>query len=146
MRSYICQFQLAKTYPDLFEANKKISTFCEGASNLEMHHIVPLGSVSTIKESTSQLRDDKGNKCNSPLNFILITKEDNLAISSKSLSEYVNQIKAVSLSNITLQASFPNSDFTNDSNMTSYLTNRFTAISGEVITRINECIDLWNNP
>ena len=35
MNAFICQYMLAQTYPDMFDANKKISVFCPDAATLE---------------------------------------------------------------------------------------------------------------
>lgn len=89
--NYICQFYLARTYPDMFDEKKKISAFIKKEDKLEKHHIIPLGSVKKIKESTSKLRKQES-IYNSPLNFIYITDTANKEISSKSVQDYENEI------------------------------------------------------
>lgn len=56
---------------------------------LQDHHIIPLGSVTTINESSKELRNDKGNILNSPLNRTYITLKSNQQISSLSLDRYL---------------------------------------------------------
>lgn len=83
---YLCQFYLTRPYSDLIHDSKKISVFEN--DKLEKHHIVPLGSVTKIGESTDTLRNNKNHISNSPLNYVFITEATNLEISDKSLSDY----------------------------------------------------------
>lgn len=56
LRAFMCQYLLAKTYTDMFDNKKIISVFSECANLLEAHHIIPLGSVTKVNESTVELR------------------------------------------------------------------------------------------
>ena len=56
---------------------------------LQDHHIIPLGSVTTINESSKELRSNKNNVLNSPLNRTYITQKSNQQISSLSLNRYL---------------------------------------------------------
>ncbi len=82
---YFCQFYLSRTYTDLIDDNTRVSVF---AGKLEKHHIIPLGSVTKIGESSDKLRNDRNNIVNSPLNYVFITDGTNLKISDKSLQDY----------------------------------------------------------
>lgn len=57
LAKYICQFYLSRTYSDLIHDDRQINVFSK--YKLEKHHIVPVGSVSKIGESTDILRKDK---------------------------------------------------------------------------------------
>ena len=63
--------------------------------DIEDHHLIPLGSVATVGESTKAIR--RGEKeehriLNSPLNRAYILKESNRAIAAKSLSQYMSGV------------------------------------------------------
>lgn len=89
---YFCQFYLSRPYSDLIHDDKIVHVFSE--DRLEKHHIVPLGSVNKIGESTNLLRNNKMHVANSPLNYVYITEATNLEISDKSLKEYEDAITA----------------------------------------------------
>ncbi|WP_026835197.1 DUF262 domain-containing protein [Eubacterium xylanophilum] len=92
IRSFVCQYYLSKTYEDMFDPSKKISVFCKESDTLEAHHIIPLGTVKKIGESTSELRKNRKHICNSPMNFVLITRDSNKEISDDSLVEYAKKL------------------------------------------------------
>ena len=60
--------------------------------NLQDHHIIPLDSAKSIKESEKELRKDKGNLLNSPLNRTFITETANKAIGGKNIQDYTEYI------------------------------------------------------
>lgn len=82
LAKYICQFYLSRTYSDLIHDDRQINVFSK--YKLEKHHIVPVGSVSKIGESTDILRKDKTNIVNSLLEYPRHRepdeKEDNIRI------------------------------------------------------------------
>lgn len=92
VKQIICQYFLAKTYSDMFDANKTISVFFEDADELEAHHIIPLGSVTKVGESASELRNKKDHICNSSLNFVFITKGANKKISDEPVNTYAKKL------------------------------------------------------
>ena len=59
MTSFVCQYMLAQTYPDMFDASKTVSVFYENAASLEAHHIIPLGTAKKVGEVTA---DPKGSE------------------------------------------------------------------------------------
>lgn len=59
---------------------------------LEDHHIIPLGSVKNIKDSSQQLRKSKENPLNSILNRTLISSTANRKINSMGIQSYIGQI------------------------------------------------------
>ena len=136
LKSFMCQYLLAKTYADLFNADKKISVFCSDADNLETHHIVPLGTVRKVGETTAQLRNNKKHVCNSPLNFVYITKASNLAVSDDSVDVYVGKIRDEAKSALHISAfksGFPVND---ETKVKELLEDRYTFLKGEVKQRI----------
>ncbi len=138
LRSFVCQYLLAKTYADMFDSNTTISVFSEYASTLEAHHIIPLGSVKNVDESTSALRNDDKNICNSPLNFVLITKKSNDAISDDSLDIYITKITdeakaALSIQNYTIAQI--DADATKQ-----ILIGRYTALKGDIKSKVKNLL------
>ena len=58
---------------------------------LELHHIMPLASASSVKDSSKELRDQKNHYLNSPLNLTLISKKSNRKIGAMSYSDYSSE-------------------------------------------------------
>lgn len=92
LRNFMCQYLLAETYVDMFDPQKRISVYSKEADELETHHIIPLGTVKKVGESTTKLRNNHKHICNSPLNFVYITKTANKEISDEPLNSYVGKI------------------------------------------------------
>ncbi len=138
LRDTVCQYYLSKTYPDLFiDSDKTLSVFSNKAQSLEKHHIIPLGSVNSYGESTTKLRKDEYNYLNSPLNFVYITKESNLAISNKALGEYIDSINRESY------AALQFSEFTStssDEDILKILETRFNSLQGDIKNRVNQLL------
>ena len=143
LRNFICQYLMAKTYPDMFESKKTVSVFSDDAANLEAHHIIPLGSVKKYDESSAVLRKKDKHVCNSPINFVLITKSANLAISSKSLDDYVGCLnsKAKSALNLTNYTSI--AAFSTDDKVERFLDSRFDWLLGDIINHIDTLLANW---
>lgn len=95
LRDTICQFYMVKTYKGIFEESVLINPFTD--KNLEKHHVIPLGSFKypdeKIKKSEERLRDNRGYFLNSPVNFIYITDNENIAISNDKISDYTKRIE-----------------------------------------------------
>lgn len=92
MTQYICQYYLAVGYRDLC-TDTTLNFFT--TSELEAHHIMPLGSDPAFKadkisynKSTLELRKKKENPYNSPLNMLYITPESNKNISDMDYQTY----------------------------------------------------------
>ena len=134
LRAAICQFLLSRSYEDMFGNGKRISAFGDNAKSLEAHHIIPLGTVKTYGESTRKLREDPGNICNSPLNFVLITKEDNNAISDDPLDVYVQKITPAAKSALHI------SEYNAGDAPEKILESRYTSLLGEIQNRINDLL------
>lgn len=137
LRNVVCQYYLSKTYFDMFEGDKVLSVFHEDAASLEKHHIVPLGSAKDIKESTCLLRNDDYNYLNSPLNFVYITKSDNLTISDKSLKDYQDLLDPKSYSALHFSAVNDTSD---EENIKKTLKSRFISLKGEIQARVEQLL------
>lgn len=61
------------------------------------HHIIPLGSATTLGQSAQELRKSKEHILNSPLNRTYISKKANDLVSSKSPDDYLNFMSELSL-------------------------------------------------
>jgi len=141
LRSYVCQYWLSKTYPDMFEDNLTISVFCN--KSLEAHHIVPLGSCKKYGESTKELRKDDANICNSPVNFVLITSESNGTISDKNLQDYRKAVKPAACHELCLDSFISSANekvVTDTSEAEKFLENRFGQIQTEIQNRVAKVI------
>lgn len=138
MKGFMCQYLLAKTYADMFDCCKTISVFCEDAVSLQAHHIVPLGTVTKVGQTTAELRNNKEHICNSPLNFVYITKESNNEISDKQITDYV-----ISITDEARQALHINaftSGIYGDDFVKSLLKDRFSALRGDIRAHINSLL------
>lgn len=138
LRSFMCQYLLSKTYADMFDSNEIISVFSKHASSLEAHHIIPLGSVAKVNESTAALRQDDKNICNSPLNFVFITKEANDAISDDSLDIYISKITDEAKSVLALQC-YVNPKIDMDATK-QILQSRYSALKGDIRTTVKKLL------
>lgn len=138
LRIFMCQYMLAKTYADMFNPNQIISVFSSAANTLEAHHIIPLGSVKKIDESTSQLRNDDKNICNSPVNFVYITKKSNDEISDDTLDVYITKITDEAKSALSIQ-SYTTSNI-NEDNTKQILKQRYIALKGEIKHYVRQLI------
>ena len=134
LRAAICQFLLSRSYTDMFDSEKIISVFGQDADSLEAHHIIPLGTVNTYGESTRKLRDNPGNICNSPLNFVLITKEANKAISDDPLNVYIQKITPAAKSALHI------TDYNAGADISKILEARYTLLLGDIQGRINNLL------
>ncbi len=130
LRNYISQYFLSRTYPNMFGSDDIVSVFSKNADSLELHHIIPLGSVKSIAESTSKLRNDKTHICNSPLNFVYITKDDNLTISNKSLKDYAEFVTDNAKSALQITQYGDNDTAKSDEKIKNILRTRYTYIKG----------------
>lgn len=132
LRAFMCQYLLAKTYADMFNSINRISVFSANAKDLEAHHIIPLGSVNKIGDSTRVLRENKKHICNSPLNFVFITKTANNDIGSDNLDTYAAKVcdEAKSALHISAYTSATSAD--DDTKIKSILKQRYSALKGDI--------------
>ena len=138
LRKFVCQYMLSKTYTDMFDENEIISVFFKDANALEAHHIIPLGSVKKVNESTALLRKDNKNICNSPMNFVFITKDSNDKISDEALDVYITKITDQAKSALHIQNYIsPNID---EDDIRQILHARYIAIKGDIKNRVNRLL------
>lgn len=132
---YFCQFYLSKPYSDLINDSRTVSVFTN--QKLEKHHIVPLGSVAKIGESTDRLRTDKTNIVNSPLNYVYITDTTNGEISDKSLKDYEDSITASAKAALNI-VNYPTvADLTDEAKVKMWLVERHKVIKGQIQNRVS---------
>ncbi len=137
MRYYVCQYYLSKSYHCMFASEGfEISAFYDGA--LEAHHIIPLGSVTSIGQSSKLIRDNESSICNCPVNFAYITKEENNAIGAKDLSQYIGCMTAESKNALQIPP-FTKDELTEDK-IKQFLSTRFDQLQGDIKNRINKCL------
>lgn len=97
--SAILQYVLSERPKDFLKEDMELSSFdfAKGDLLLEDHHIVPLGTATTITESSKKIRGDRAHILNSPLNRTLISRESNQKIRSRRPEEYFEAIKEPAL-------------------------------------------------
>lgn len=64
-----------------------------------IHHMIPLGSATSLRQSTEELRDDKRHILNSPLNLAYISQKANGDISARQINDYLSSLSDDFLSN-----------------------------------------------
>jgi len=143
MAAFVCQYMLANTYTDMLDSNKMISVFCKEAADLQMHHIIPLGTAKKIGEVTADLRKNPKHICNSPMNFVLISKEANKEISDEALDTYVTKITSEAKAALFITAYTTAAAANTDEKIHSILENRFEMINGRVRDTINSRLMNW---
>lgn len=135
---YFCQFYLSKAYSDLITDSRRVDVFSE--DKLEKHHIVPLGSVTKIGESTDVLRNEKKHILNSPLNFVYITSTTNGTISAKSLDAYEQSITASAKASLGI-SNYPTvEDLADEYKVKKWLEERHKTVKGQIQNHITELL------
>ncbi len=116
-----------------------------GKIEVELHHIIPLGNVSKIGQSTSELRSKKAHPLNSPLNYAYITKNANRLISDKSPNQYLNYLDSMTISSHLIppvehfKKAWQENDIDKEgSAFYDVLERRFDLIKGIIDNRINQ--------
>ncbi len=140
LRDAICQFFMINTYKGIFEDSVLISPFTDAV--LEKHHVIPLGSLiypdEKIKKAEEHLRKKKDYFLNSPVNFIYITDDENIAISDDKVSDYTQRImNYASKSLLGLIGTF---DTSSESNCKQILASRYDDIVGKVQQHIDTLV------
>ena len=135
---YFCQFYLSRTYSDLITDARTVSVFSK--QKLEKHHIIPLGSVTKIGESTDRLRSDKTNIFNSPLNYVYITDSTNGEISDKSLKEYENSITASAKAALNIVNYPVVADLSDEMKVKAWLSERHKLVKGQIQNRVKNLL------
>lgn len=100
-RNAILQFILSTNPYDfsIDEDNNRLKLnswdIAAGSTDVELHHIVPLGNVTTVGQTTAELRGDENHVLNSPLNLAYISKAMNQKIREKSPAQYLQLVDEV---------------------------------------------------
>lgn len=110
---------------------------------LEIHHMVPLASATSIKESTKEIRD-LNEPINSPLNMALISKKANRTISNYQISQYENELDTTFLHGYKLPPNvkefvYSKSD-SNDNILKEIFKYRYDALKAEIISKFKTLI------
>lgn len=142
LRNFICQYLLSKTYTDMFDMKKCVSVFCKDAASLEAHHIIPLGSAKKVGEVAADLRKKNGHICNSPLNFVYITKDANKEISDDPIDVYEKRIQPAAKSALHI-TSYTANAINTEQKVHDILENRFDMLYGEITGEINNLMQNW---
>lgn len=134
VRNGIVQFYLARTYKDMLDG-PTIQIFMEEIEKLEMHHIVPLGDLSSdFREGTKRARGDKSMILNSPMNFAYVTEKTNQRILANSIESYFKHCRDSTLYQLQLDKDV---SVSNEKDVRDILSKRADA----VITEISVAID-----
>lgn len=114
----------------------------------EIHHMIPLGSATTIGQSTKEIRDKKYKELpiNSPLNLAYISKTANDKIKAKSISEYTSFLPNTFLSNYSFTPQvktfrYNNEDDNSKTALIQLLSDRFDNLKSKIIEYINSNLD-----
>ncbi len=144
VRNSILHFVLSSQPADFIknEQNQvvKLNSWSEGSSkkfNFEIHHMIPLASAKSIKESTKQLRDEYI-MINSPLNLALISKDANRTISNYQISQYKSLLDPTFLNGYKLPPTLLqfNYERSKDNELKEILRYRYDALRSDIVTRI----------
>lgn len=91
----IRQFVLSRQPRD-FSTNSlaklRASDVSRGLLKLHKHHIIPLGTSTSIRQSSKEIRDDKSHILNSPLNITFISDNANQAIGAMAIERYMSEL------------------------------------------------------
>lgn len=141
IKSALCQYYLSLTYKDLC-TEQRLSSLTDECSDIQEHHILPLGSDKDIyknKAFTKKLREDKGCIYNSPINFVYITKESNNNISSKPIGLYKKMCDEVSIQK--LHMNVLDADFTSSDKVKTQLEKRYDEVVTEITGRVMDYLE-----
>jgi hypothetical protein len=139
VRKSIVQFILAQQPVDFPNSSQESAGRRLNASieNLELHHIIPLASQSTVNSSAKALKKEKG-PINSPLNLTFISKESNRFLGPLPLATYINNVDPSALVGHCLHAGKIVPYNVNDpAQLRNWLEGRFDAIKMTIQTKLN---------
>lgn len=128
MAKYICQFYLSYDggYKDLSDEQTILNGLYDPEMGLDIHHIRPLGSTKKLGQLTRDLRNDKKNPFNSPLNMLYISKTANKRISDMDFPKYSADPKITN--SLSLVGCNP-AGIKNDDNIQPFLDARFNDLA-----------------
>ena len=137
LRDVFCQFLLAGTYRGIIDKNIIMNPFIR--KKLEKHHVIPLGSIvapsQRLRKGEESKRGDNTYFLNSPINFVYITENENIAISDSSLADYTRDINDLSVR--TILGLNCNLDTSTEESCRNVLENRYDNLVGMIKTRID---------
>lgn len=138
MTNYICQFYLSRGYKDFLTNENLNFLYPDG---FEIHHLLPLGENKKIGETTKEIRKNKKDAYNSPLNMVYITKKSNRLISDMDFSKYSQdeQIKK------SLPSVGCNATVSKDLAIHDFLKNRFSNLASAVLDHLSTLYEVLKN-
>lgn len=141
----ICQYYLSRGYNDLLKNEdgslRHMSVFAECSDKYQMHHVIPLGTDCMVSDSTNNIRKDKKNLLNSPLNKLFITSFTNNKISDKPVDTYVKIIpKGAGLTNVGFITSNISLDASEEEKKEA-LKQRYDVLLDAVLQELTELVD-----
>jgi len=104
------------------------------------HHIIPLGSATSISESSKKIRADKSHILNSVLNRTLIGKIPNNIISDYAVEDYIKEVHSFSFQLHFIDTTKKNKSQKESEYHQQMLEARFTNISQAVENEISDLI------
>lgn len=125
---YLAQYVISRSPYDFYpKENPSRMRAWEGV--LQLHHIVPLGTATTVGESTRKLRNSPDQRVlNSPLNFVLISQNANSKIGAMHPAQYFESVSdAARNSNFADKMSKMDAHYT-DSQLSALLEDRYDKI------------------
>lgn len=93
----VLQYTLSRSPLDFDPSSEERRLVAWGDEPLEDHHIVPLATAMTLKESAAELRTRSNHPLNSPMNRTFISRSANRAIGGLPPSTYLGQIPRTAL-------------------------------------------------
>lgn len=93
---YIAQYVLSRNPLDFLEDSMLAAWDFE--QELELHHVIPLHSATSVGESTSRLRSrtEQRHVLNSPLNRTFILKKSNRVLGARPVQQYMEHVPTMS--------------------------------------------------
>ncbi|MGL5936099.1 MAG: GmrSD restriction endonuclease domain-containing protein [Cetobacterium sp.] len=93
---YILSLEPYDLLPGTHSERLKTFEITEGVSELEDHHLIPLGTGTKYGELSAKIRNDKTHILNSVLNRALISKEANRKIRDMGFEKYMQDVQDMS--------------------------------------------------
>ncbi len=93
---YILSLEPYDLLPGFHSERLKTFEITEGVSELEDHHLIPLGTGTKYGELSSKIRSDKNHILNSVLNRALISKDANRKIRDMGFDKYMQDVQDMS--------------------------------------------------
>jgi hypothetical protein len=113
---------------------------------VHIHHLIPLGAEKTIKQSSSDIRDNKSHILNSPLNLTLISDTANTSISSLPIENYITKLSKWSISTHLISSNISRSVSVDDNKYyEDILTSRYNALKDSLMNHLNSLSQKFND-